>query len=106
MEGNCSRIRCRGKWGGIEPESKPKGFDPSNLIQIMLAQENTDRMDERRFLLSMLQSIYTEIRKTTGVDAESASFYVTENCDFLLHNNTPQASFLLYDLCPGEAKGM
>ena len=33
------------------PESKPNGFDPSNLIQIMLAQENiyTNNIDSLRF---------------------------------------------------------
>ena len=30
------------KRGGAEPESKPYGFDPLNLIQIMLKQENME----------------------------------------------------------------
>lgn len=33
------------KRGGVEPESKPNGFDPLNLIQIMLAQENKTQED-------------------------------------------------------------
>ena len=33
------------------PESKPNGFDPSNLIQIMLAQENMRKYIQRQVLV-------------------------------------------------------
>lgn len=55
------------KRGGLGPESKPYGFDPLNLIQIMLAQENTRKtvflMSESILCAGMIPALFYIIGK-------------------------------------------